>query len=231
MKVSIVIPAHNEEACIEKTLQKVLNQDYPDFEVIVVDNNSTDKTSELAQKMGVKVLFEKNKGTQWARERGRLSASGEIIANLDADCLPEKNWLRRGTQHFSDTKVVAVGGPYNYYDGRESFRVFSLIFQKTIYALFNFLMQKFNRGAVLIGGNVFLRADILEKVGGYNTNIVFYGDDTDTAKRMSKQGRVVFDTGLVVKTSARRLKSEGSFKISIIYIYHFFKVLFSSFEK
>ena len=226
MKVSIVIPAHNEEAYIEKTLQNILKQDYPDFEVIVVDNNSTDKTTELANKFDVKVVFEKNKGTQWARECGRRVATGEIIANIDADCLPDKNWLRCGTHHFLNKNIVAVGGPYDYYDGRKSFRTFSLIFQKTIYALFNFLMQKAKRGAVLIGGNILLRADVLGKVGGYNTDLVFYGDDTDTAKRMSKEGWVVFDTGLIVKTSARRLKSEGSLKISIIYIYHFFKVVF-----
>lgn len=226
MKVSIIIPAYNEESCIKETLQCVFKQNYPDFEVIVVDNNSTDKTADIAESMGVVVLSETRKGTQWARECGRAVATGEIIANLDADCLPNPDWLQNGVKHFSNNKVVAVGGPYDYYDARKSFRIFSLVFQKTIYRLFNFLMQKFNRGAVLIGGNVFLRSETLEKIGGYNTDIVFYGDDTDTAKRMSKEGIVVFDTKLVIKTSARRLKSQGSFKISIIYIYHFFKTLF-----
>jgi glycosyltransferase involved in cell wall biosynthesis len=227
MRVSIIIPAYNEEPNIKDTLQSVLKQNYADFEVIVVDNNSTDKTAEIAKSMGVTVLHESRKGTQWARECGRKIATGEIIANLDADCLPEPLWLKSGVKHFTNKKVIAVGGPYDYYDGRWSFRIFSLIFQKTIYRLFNFLMQKSNKGAVLIGGNVFLRAETLEKIGGYNTDIVFYGDDTDTAKRMSKEGLVIFDTKLIVKTSARRLKSHGSFKISVIYIYHFFKTIFS----
>jgi cellulose synthase/poly-beta-1,6-N-acetylglucosamine synthase-like glycosyltransferase len=177
--------------------------------------------------MGATVVYEMRKGTQWARECGRKVATGEIIANLDADCLPTPDWLERGIKHFINKKVVAVGGPYDYYDGRWTFRIFSLLFQKYIYSLFNFLMQKLDKGAVLIGGNVLLRAETLSKIGGYNTDITFYGDDTDTAKRMSKEGLVVFDTKLIVKTSARRLKSQGSFKISIIYIYHFFKVILS----
>ena len=227
MKISIVIPAYNEEASIEATLQAAQNQDYPDFEIIVVDNNCTDRTSEIAKSMGVKVVSEKNKGTQWAREKGRKEATGEIIANLDADCLPESDWLKKGAKYFLTKEIVSVGGPYDYYDARKSYRVFSLFFQKNIYRLFNFLMQKFNRGAVSIGGNVLFRSEALEKIGGYDTKILFYGDDTDTAKRISKQGRVIFDKDLVVKTSARRLKNEGSFKISIIYIYHFFKIIFT----
>jgi glycosyltransferase involved in cell wall biosynthesis len=66
MKISIVIPAHNEELSIEATLKAAQSQDYPDFEIILVDNNCTDKTAEIATKMGVKVVSEKNKGTQWS---------------------------------------------------------------------------------------------------------------------------------------------------------------------
>jgi glycosyltransferase involved in cell wall biosynthesis len=227
MKISIVIPAHNEESSIEATLRAAVNQDYPDFEIIVVDNNCTDKTAEIATRMGVKVVSEKNKGTQWAREAGRKIATGEIIANIDADCLPDRDWLKKGVEYFSYPNIVSVGGPYDYYDAKPGFRKFSLFFQKNIYSLFNILMQFFKRGAASIGGNVFFRAETLQKIGGYDTKFVFYGDDTDTAKRMSKEGRVIFDRNLVVKTSARRLNSQGSLKTSIIYIYHFFKIIFS----
>lgn len=227
MKISIIIPAHNEESSIEATLKAALSQDYPDFEVILVDNNCIDKTAEIAKSMGVKVFSEKNKGTQWARERGRKEATGEVIANIDADCLPDPDWLKSGVKYFSSPDVVSVGGPYDYYDAKLGFRKFSLFFQKNIYSSFNILMQFFHRGAVSIGGNVFFRAKTLEKIGGYDTSFVFYGDDTDTAKRISKEGEVIFDRNLIVKSSARRLKTQGSLKTSIIYIYHFFKIIFN----
>lgn len=229
MKVSVIIPAFNEESYIADTINAVLKQTYPNFEIIVVDNASTDRTGEIAKSFGdkVKVLYESRKGTQWARECGRLAATGEIIANVDADCLPDSDWLSNGIKFFNSKDVVALGGPYDYYDAPKFFRWFSLFFQKTIYVFSNWFFQKIGKGAVLIGGNVFLRSDALEKAGVYNTNLVFYGDDTDTAKRMAKQGRVVFNKNFVMKTTARRLKNQGILKTSITYFFHFFKVILS----
>jgi glycosyltransferase involved in cell wall biosynthesis/GT2 family glycosyltransferase len=225
-KASIVIPAHNEEKNIEKTILAVLDQNYPDFEIIVVNNASTDKTAELARLYPVKVVDEPRKGLLAARERGRIVATGDIIVQIDADCLPENDWLARGLSHFNDSRVVAVAGPYYYFDANRFFRTFSLILQKYVYFAMNKIVQIFKTGAILIGGNSFLRAEALARAGGYNTSIVFYGEDTDTAKRISKQGRVIFDTKLIQKTSARRFKSEGTIKITILYFYHFFKHIF-----
>ncbi len=229
MKVSVVIPAYNEEKNIADTIQTVLAQDYSDFEVIVVNNASVDKTEEVAKKFDVKVVKEIRKGLLWARECGRLNAKGEIIVNIDADCLPEKDWLSRGVIHFRNKNVVAVTGPYDYYDGTRFFRYTSLFTQRHLYHLMSLIIQSsmIKKGAVLIGGNNFIRADVLKKTGGYNTSLVFYGEDTDTAKRVSKHGKVIFDKKLTMKTSARRFKDEGTLKITFRYLYHFFKVVLS----
>lgn len=228
MKISIVIPVHNEETCLAKVIPLALAQEYPDFEVIVVDNASTDGTADVAKKFPVKLVAETRKGLLFAREAGRLAATGDIIANLDADCLPEKDWLAKGSGFFADPKVVAVSGPYDYYDAASPFfRSFSLLAQKTLYVLMNHLTQLLKAGAVILGGNNFIRAEVLTKIGGYNTAILFYGEDTDTAKRISRYGRVVFTGRLVQKSSARRLASEGILRISSIYIMYFFKVIFS----
>src|ERR1035437_2340280 len=132
MKVSVIIPAHNEEAYIGAVIKKVLALDYPDFEVIFVDNASTDKTAEIARGFGVKVLTETRKGTGWARECGRLEAKGEIIANLDADCLPDPDWIKKGVKLFSNEKIYAVNGPYDYYDSNKFLRTFQNYFQAYI---------------------------------------------------------------------------------------------------
>ncbi len=226
MKASIIIPAYNEEKYIEKTLELALKQNYPDFEIIVVDNNSTDKTNELARKFDVKVFLEKNKGTLWTRERGRKEASGEVLAFLDADCLPDSDWLREGVKWFEfDKNVVAVTGPYDYFDSSSWYRFFSMFLQKNIYSFFNIFLQRIHKGAVLIFGNSFIRASSAENIGGFNTNITFYGDDTDTAKRLSKFGKIVFDKKLIIKSSSRRLKKEGMIKIPLLYVLTFFKIL------
>lgn len=226
MKISIVIPAYNEEASIGKTIEAVLAQDYKNFEVIVVDNASTDKTSEIAGKYPVKLVKEPKKGLLHARERGRLEATGEIIANIDADCFPDEKWLSRGIKYFENESIVAVTGPYDYFDGGYIFRKFTLFTQKYAYFLMNNLLNFFHTGAILIGGNNFIRARVLKEVGGYTTSLLFYGEDADTAKKVSQKGKVVFDKNLIMKTSARRFKAEGTFKIGFLYFYHFLRVMF-----
>ena len=228
MKVSVVIPAHNEEASIAETLTAVLAQDYPDFEVIVVDNASTDATADVVRKFPVTLIHETRKGLLWARECGRVHATGDIIANIDADCLPEKNWMSKAVPHFNEERIIAVTGPYDYHDGHSIFRKSSRMLQKYAYTTISELVQLplVRTGAVLIGGNNFIRASVLENVGGYNTSLTFYGEDTDTAKRISPHGKVLFRDRLAIKTSARRFKAEGTLNLTTKYLFHFFKMLF-----
>src|SRR3989338_284158 len=115
-RVSIVIPAHNEEDKIGSAVKTALVQAYPDFEVIVVDNASDDGTGARAAEAGAHVVREDRKGILFAKEAGRKAATGEILAGLDADCIPPTDWLRRGVVFFEDPHVVAVTGGFDYYD-------------------------------------------------------------------------------------------------------------------
>jgi cellulose synthase/poly-beta-1,6-N-acetylglucosamine synthase-like glycosyltransferase len=227
LKVSIVIPAHNEEKNLARTLEAVLALDYPEFEVIVVDNASTDATKDVAARFPVILVMEPRKGLLYARERGRQEANGEIIANVDADCLPDEDWLANGIGHFEDPHVAAVSGPYDYFDGKPIFRAVSLFVQKYIFWSMNMFLRLLRKGGIVIGGNTLIRAAALEAVGGYDTSILFYGEDTDTAKRVSKRGLIAYDTEFIMKTSARRFASQGVVQLTSTYFFHFFKVIFS----
>lgn len=224
MKASVIIPAHNEENYIAKAIQAALAQDFPDFEIIVVNNASTDRTAEIVTRFPVKLVTETNKGTQWTRERGRLKARGELLAYLDADCLPGKDWLARGTSHFANSRVVAVSGPYDYFDGPTVWRYLTILFQKLFYPPINALMQYFGWGAIMIGGNSFFRASTLAQIGGHDTGLTFWGDDTDSAKRIAKIGKVVWSNTLMMKTSSRRLRSQGAWQTLFLYLFYFLKV-------
>jgi len=227
LRVSVVIPAYNEEAVLPATLRAALAQNHADFEVIVVDNASSDRTSEVARQFaGVKLVREERKGILFAREAGRRAATGDIIAHLDADCLPPPSWLATGAACFARPGVVAVSGPCDFHDGSFAFRWVSLLVQKTIYLLTNLVIQHVLRsGAVLIGGNTMIRASALASIGGYDTTISFYGEDTDTAKRLSKTGSIRFVPGFVMKTSARRFKDMGVARVLYLYLMNFIFVI------
>lgn len=224
--VSVLVPAFNEEKYIRKTILSLLAQDYPSFEIIVIDNASTDHTASLVRQLiaekqamtadiRLQLLTEPRKGTNFARECGRRFATGSIIAQVDADCLPESNWLRKGVRalcHFK--KHVAVTGPYDYFDGDYWLRIFSLLSQKLTYPLVNHMVQLSRKGAILIGGNAFVRADVLEAAGGYNTALTFYGDDVDLGKRLARLGYVAYIPSLVQQSSSRRYKANGFWNVN-----------------
>lgn len=224
-KVSIVIPAHNEERDISKCIEACLAQNYPDFEIIVVDNVSIDKTFEIASKYPIKVIKESRKGTLWARQCGMDNSMGEIVATIDSDCIPDKNWILKGVKHFKNKNVSGVSGPYDYYDAPSISRHIILFCMKYIYGPVNYLQTLLGKGAITIGGNTMIRRETFIKAGGYTTSIVFWGDDTDTAIKLSQIGKVIYDINFVMKTSYRRFKDEGFFTLTAKYQYHFFKEL------
>jgi len=223
-RVSVLVPAYNEEKYIHRTLAALVTQDYPDYEIIVTNNASSDGTALVVQTFinqqpvtGVQItlIHESRKGTNYARESARKQAGGQIIAQMDADCVPASNWLRRGvTALIQNRQRVAVTGPYDYFDGGSRMRFFSLLSQRIFYPFISDLVQVSGRGAILIGGNAFIRSEILEKAGGYNTAFTFYGDDIELGKQLSRFGHVAYIPGLVQQSSSRRYKANGFWEVN-----------------
>ncbi|MBU2611257.1 MAG: sugar transferase [Chloroflexi bacterium] len=112
--VSVVIPARNAAGSIPACLRAVLAQENieQELEIILVDDGSTDKTEELAESLGVRVIRQANAGPAAARNAGARQARGEIIAFTDADCAPVSDWLQHLTTPFSSSEIVAAKGAY-----------------------------------------------------------------------------------------------------------------------
>lgn len=209
-KVSIVIPALNEEGYIRGAVESLLKQDYPNIEIIVVDNGSTDKTVDIVKKYPTVILVqEPERGLLKAREAGRKKATGEIIAQMDADCLAPNNWVSTALTYFKDKRVAAVSGPYDFYDAPLSFYRVIMPTQKYLMQPFSEVINALLKRATLIGGNAFIRASALEAIGGYDTSIKFHGEDADTGNRLSLTGRVLFRNDIALYSSARRFVSIG----------------------
>ncbi len=215
MKFSIVIPALNEANWIKKSLEAVLAQTYTNFEVIVVDNNSTDNTKAIVQGFiathpaAIRLIDCPTPGILHARNCGLSAATGDIIVQLDADNIPGKNWLANAARHFRKEHVVALGGPYEYYDANPFFHYGGLLVQWLTLPFGNWYVQKRKFGAFLIGGNAFIKKWVLDDMHGYDTNHTFCSEDLVTAREVAKRGYVKFCFDLQVKSSARRHKTLG----------------------
>lgn len=201
--VSIVIPAFNEEKFIMKTLQSVLVQDYKNFELIVVDNNSTDDTSKIAKSFGAKVIFEPSQGVGFARQKGFMEAKGEIVATTDADTILPSNWLSRIVEEFKkDKNLVAFGGLYTLYSGAITARIAVSYLSYPVWLLDKF----FSGGWSLPGANLAIRMDAFLRVGGFKTELKL-GEDANISQRLKEIGRVKLDPDFLVQTSGRRFKN------------------------
>lgn len=113
MKVSVIIPAFNAEKTIKKTIESVLKQSFKEFEVIIVNDGSTDDTKKILEefKGKIKIIDSKHKGISAARNTGVRKAKGEIIAFLDSDVTVEKDWLNKLVKPFEEEKdLFGVSG-------------------------------------------------------------------------------------------------------------------------
>jgi glycosyltransferase involved in cell wall biosynthesis len=111
LAVSIVIPVYNEEHHLDHCLQAIAEQTVKPLEVIVVDNNSTDKSVAVAQKYPfVRIVKEKQQGLMFARNTGNNHAKGDIIGKLDADSFIFPDWVERLQHDFADAAIAGVTG-------------------------------------------------------------------------------------------------------------------------
>lgn len=230
MKISFVIPAYNEERHLPQCLAAVereLARTPCEAEVIVVNNASTDSTGEVARGYSfVRVVDEPHKGLVRARHAGLAASAGELIANIDADTMPPEGWLATVLAEFSeDERLAALSGPFIYYDLPMLHRALTRLFYIAGYLSYLANHYVFRAGAMLQGGNFVVRRAHLERAGGFDTSIEFYGEDTDVARRIGRVGRVKWTFRLPMYASGRRLKHEGVILTGARYAANYFYML------
>ena len=226
--VSVVIPAYNEGDYLLSCLESIKNQDYArEYEVIVVDNASTDNTAEIARDWGAKVVYEGKRSPACARQKGTEVATGKIIAFIDADTQAPAHWLSTIVWRFlCEPEMVAISGPYAYCDAGKFSKLSSYIGNFFSIITDQLFRKVFGKGGAIWGCNFAVRRSALLEVGGFDTSIKFYGEEYELSLRLKEAGKGCIMPRLFVLTSARRLKRIGIVNQYWNWMVDYFTVLF-----
>jgi len=189
VKVSVVVPAYNEEKDIPDLLEALTRQKVPPDEVIVVDDSSTDRTIPVVlsfkSKLPLRVFrIKRNSGIGYARHVGTLKASGDIIAQTDADCIPPEDWVGRIRSAFmSDPALVGLSGKYVEASSNFFKRLGALIANPAV------------RG---LGGNTHFRKSIYPRTKRANGRWLKHHEDVVFWGELRGIGKCVYDGSLFV---------------------------------
>jgi len=213
--ISVIVPSFNEEANIAQCLVSLSHQTLArtDYEIIVVDGGSTDRTCEIARKYADMVFIQKSKKVGGARNDGAEAAKGEIVATTDADCILPPDWLEQIRDAFAaDPAVVQIYGPVYPIEDSIGNR-FSLLLANT-FSRIGYYSRTFY---YTLGCNTAFRKDAFVKAGMYRC--IDAGDDLEIAMRTKDEGTIRFIGGLKVGFSMRRYQQFGTFSSIYEWIY------------
>ncbi len=208
MRVSVVVPAYNEERVLEKCLLSLKAQTVP-CEIVVCDNNSTDRTYQIAKKYADNVVKEKRQGVAHAFNAASKAATCELIAFTGADCIVPKDWIEKHIQPFDDPKVIACFGPVHS-TGKSYRRVLKY------YSIFHRIIVKLKITWGISDANMIMRKRILEHVDYFDPDVQMM-EDSHLVRRIRQYGRFRFLKDNIVITSPRKFEKEGAKSIFLNY--------------
>jgi glycosyltransferase involved in cell wall biosynthesis len=200
MRVSLVIPVYNEEKRIRKCLESIVNQIEKPDEIIVVDNNCTDKTIEIAREYGAKIINEKKQGMIYARNAGFNTAKSEILAKTDADAILPRDWILKIKNSFKDPDLGGLSGPASYFKMSLISEISSTIGFNTFTTIGRLLGHP-----MMYGPNMALRKTLWKKI----KNDVCLDDkkvheDIDLSIHLAPFAKIKFDKNFTVKTTRNK---------------------------
>ncbi|HEU5004800.1 MAG TPA: glycosyltransferase family 2 protein [Candidatus Saccharimonadales bacterium] len=202
LTVSVVVPCYNEEDNIANCLKSLESQTVKPFEIIVVDNNCTDKTAKIARLHGARVIKEKKQGLIAARNAGMAVARGEVIARIDADSRPADNWVATINRLMQEEGLQAVTGSGYFYD---------LPFKKPSKFLRNLVAIYLNRlflgHDMLWGSNMAIRTAAWHQIKTEVCNQSDIMEDLDIAMHLADEfglGAIHYNSKMRVDISVRR---------------------------
>jgi glycosyltransferase involved in cell wall biosynthesis len=201
LTLTIVIPVFNEEDHIDACLQAITAQTIQPDEVIVVDNNSTDNTVNLAKIYPfVTILKESRQGVSFAKSKGFRAASGEIIGRIDADTILPPRWVQTAKALMNHEATAAITGPVNYYD---------MPLPEKNYHLDHWMRSSiYNwspKSPFLFGSNMAIRKSTWTQISGDLCQDNYMHEDLDLAIHLYRENhKIIYSSQLLAGASGRR---------------------------
>lgn len=199
-KVSVIVPAYNCENTLGALLDSLFDQTLSrgEYEVIVVDNGSSDRTPDVAKRYPVFLVHEIDiRGSYAARNKGISTSSGGIIAFTDGDCIADQRWLEMGLCSLEDSRASILAGRIQFTTGQHP-SLYELY--DTIFSLDQEFYAKMGLGAT---ANLFVGRQVFNKVGLFNPCLISSGD-FEWCRRASTQFSISYGDKAVVYHPARR---------------------------
>lgn len=215
-RFSVVIPAYNEAAFLGSCLDSLQDQNFPGpYEIIVVDNNSTDGTADLARARGVTVVHEPTPGVCPARQSGTSTARGEIVVSTDADTVFSPGWLSRIDETFGDDPGrVAVAGPCRFVDPPWWGRVYTGV----LFGVVSLVAVITGRILYVTATNIAFRKSAWT---GYDIEATQGGDELGLLRSLRSRGSVAFVRSNPTFTSSRRLHRGLAYNLVVTCLYYY----------
>lgn len=210
--ISIIIPTLNEEVYLPKLLASIKRQDFTDYEIIVSDGGSLDRTKEIALNEGCAfVVDNEHHHPGWQRNNGAAIAKGDILIFFDADTELQDGFLKIAVEEFISKKLGGAGFYIRFNPNKWSYNIYSSIFN-----FFSYFRQYFSPAAV--GSGIIVRREINEIIKGFDTDIII-AEDFDYVRRVKLIGKFRMITSIPILFSSRRIKKDGEINLVCKWLY------------
>ena len=191
--LSIIIPSYNSKKTLEICLNSIFKSEYKNFEVIVVDDSSTDNSCLIAKKFPCKLIrLKERSGLAKARNVGASKAKGDILVFLDSDCIVDGEWLNKIVRNFKEYDIGATAAQYKDSINKSfiaNFAFYELLFRESE---FNKYVNTFP------SCNFACKKEIFKEVGGFSEDFKNASEDLEFSYRLGKITKILWDPSISV---------------------------------
>lgn len=205
--LSIIIPTLNEENFLPRLIASIKKQSFSDYEIIISDGNSQDRTKNIALESGCRFIVDTEQHSPaWQRNNGAAVARGDILLFLDADSVLQDGFLEKVMAEFIARNLCGAGFYFDFNPNKFSYKIFSCLDN-----FFCFLRQYFSPASV--GAGIMAKKEAHDFIKGFDSEILL-AEDFDYCNRLSKRGKFRMIKSSRLLYSSRRIEKEGWFTVA-----------------